>query len=395
MSRFCTAAVALSLLCAAGLTSKAAAQLASAPLLPLGRTIDGTLTNADPTLNERGRFQVFRLDVTAGRRYSVVMRADVLDSYLSVARQVNGLTDYLASDDDGAGNSNARLRWTPRLTGTYYLIAQALAGDAVGAFTLRLDTMATTIVTPPRPVTLGASTTGELAETDPVLDDGKGAYYDLYRVQGRKGQRLLVEMSAGELDSFLGIGRMVGDSLHVEATDDDGGGDKDARLLHTLPEDGTYIIRAQALDVNATGAYTLKLSERPARTATVVALATALAVSGALRDSDPDADDGTFFDTYRITVRAGETVSITMRSSVVDSYLTLGRMMNDSFTSVATDDDSAGGNNAQIEHTFEEGGEYLIRAGAVGTGKTGAYTIRLDRPAVSPSVSPARPARRP
>lgn len=395
MSRTRTMAAAL-LLAATGTTTTAvAAQPASAPMLPLGRTIDGTLTNADPTLNERGRFQVFRIDVTAGRRYSVVMRADAFDAYLSVARQVNGLTDYLASDDDGAGNSNARLRWTPKLSGTYYLIAQALAANAVGQFTVRLDTLPATIVTPPRVVTVGSTTSGELTETDPTLDDGKGAYHDLYRIQGRKGQRLLVEMSAGDLDAFLGIGRMVGDSLHIEASDDDGGGEKDARVVLTLPEDGTYIIRAQALDANATGTYTLTVSERAVRTAAAMPLATALAVSGVLRDTDPDADDGSHYDSYRITVRSGEMVNITMRSSSVDSYLTLGRMVDGDFTTVAIDDDSAGGNNAQIEHTFEEGGEYVIRAGAVGAGKTGAYTIRLDRPAVSPSVSPARPARRP
>ena len=373
-----------------------AAQLATAPLLPLGRTMDGTLSRSEATtLNEKGRFQVFRLDVKAGQRYSIVMRADDFDSYLSVARQVNGLTDYLASDDDGAGNSNARLRWTPKDPGTYYLVAQSLKADGVGPFTVRLDTMATTIITPPRAVAMGTLMTGELTETDPALDDGKGAYYDLYTVTLRKGQRMLIEMTApGELDSYLAIGRMDGDTLAVEENDDDGGGDKNARLRFTPKEDGTYIIRAQALDANSTGTYTLKVTERVMRTAVIVNLASNVLTNGDIGENDEEADDGSLFDAYRITARAGEQVTVTMRSTAVDSYLVLGRMVNGEWAQIAYDDDGAGGNNARVEYTFEEGGEYIVRANTVGAGKTGAYTIRLERIGATPSPAP-RPKRRP
>jgi len=363
------------------------AQLSSAPVLPLGRTLDGTLVRTDPTINERGRFQVFRLDARPGTRYSIVMRADDFDSFLSVARLVNGLTDYVASDDDGAGNSNARLRWTPKDTDTYYLVAQSLKADGTGAFTVRLDTLPTVIITPPRALALGAPMPGELTETDPAVDE-TGSFFDLYRITARKGQRLSIEMKSNELDSFVSIGRMIGDSLDVLETDDDGGGEKDARLRYTVKEDGTYIIRAHALDVGATGTYRISVSERVVRPAVIVTLTSGVAVSGSIVFEDEEADDGTLFDSYRITARAGESVTITMRSSAVDSYLTLGQVTDGEFTKTADDDDSAGGTNARIEHTFERAGEYLIRASAVGSGNTGAYTIRIDRAAA------ARPARR-
>ncbi len=369
-----------------------AAQLSSAPVLPLGRTMDGTLGRTDAMINERGRFRVFRLDVKPGQRYSIVMRADDFDSYLSVARQVNGLTDYLASDDDGAGNSNARLRWTPKDAGTYYLIAQSLKPDGLGPFTLRLDTMPATIVSPPKAIALGEAMSGVLAETDPALDDGKGAYYDLYRITARKGQRLVIEMTApGDLDSFVGVGRMIGDSLNIEESDDDGGGEKNARLRFTVKEDGTYIIRAQALEVNSTGTYTLKVAERVARPTVIANLAANVPTTGELTDTDDEAEDGSLFDLYRITVRAGEKVTVTMRSSAVDSYLVLGQLADGEWTQIAYDDDGAGGNHAKLEHTFEVAGQYLIRANTVGAGKTGTYTIRLDRAA----AASARPARRP
>ena len=365
----------------------AGAQLASAPALPLGRTVDGTLTRTAPTLNERGRFQVFRLDVKPGTRYSIVMRADDFDSFLSVARQVDGLTDYLATDDDGASNSNARLRWTPKDAGPYYIVAQSVTADGAGNFTLRMDTLPAVINTPPRTLALGEPFTGELTETDPTVA-GTGSYYDLYKITAQKGQRLSIEMSSPNIDAFVGIGRMIGDSLDILDTDDDGGGEQNARLRFTVKDDGIYMIRAQAVDVSTTGTYRIAVSEMVVRPSVSINLSSGMDVSGTITKGDEEADDGTLFDGYRITVRAGEAVTIIMRSAAVDSYLVLGELTDGIFTSIESDDDGAGGNNARIEHTFNRAGEYLIRANVVGTGTTGAYTIRVDRRGA------ARPPRR-
>ena len=378
--------------CTALIAAPLSAQLADAPALPIGRTMDGALARNDPTLNERGRFRIFRLDVKAGQRYAIVMRADDFDSFLSVARQVNGLTDYLASDDDGAGNSNARLKWTPKAAGTYYVVAQSLKDDGVGNFTVRLDTLPPVIITPPKAVTLGETYTGELTETDPAVDD-KGSYYDLYRITARKGQRLIIEMKSGDLDSYVGIGTMDGDSVKVDETDDDGGGEKNSRLRYTVKEDGTYIIRAQALDANSTGSYTLKVSERIARPSTILNVTPNTPMTGEITDSDDEADDGTYFDLYRLTVRAGETVTMTMRSSALDSYVVLGQMVDGAWNQIAFDDDGGGGKTARLQHTFEVAGEYLIRANTVGSNSTGAYTLRVDRSGASPAGA-ARPPRR-
>ena len=276
------------------------------------------------------------------------------------------------------------------MAGTYYLVAQSLKDDGVGNFTVRLDTLPAVIITPPKMVTMGAPLTGELTETDPTVDD-KGAYFDLYKISARKGQKLLIEMASGDVDSFVGIGRMTTDSLVVDETDDDGGGEKNARLRYTVKEDGEYIIRAQALEANSTGSYTIKVSERVIRPPTILNLAPNLPVSGTLTDNAQESEDGSLYDLYRIAVRAGETATITMRSTEFDSYLVLGQMKDGEWSQIAFDDDGAGGNNARLAHTFDAAGEYLIRANTVGAGKTGAYTIRVDRAASSTS----RPARRP
>jgi plastocyanin len=182
----------------------------------------------------------------------------------------------------------------------------------------------------------------------------------------------------------------VADTLAVDETDDDSGGEKNARLRFEAKEDGEYIIRAQALEANMTGTYTLKVSERVVRPPVIVNIAANTPVTGDISETDSEADDGSLYDLYRVTVRAGEKITITMRSSAVDSYLVLGQMTDGEWNQLAYDDDGAGGNHAKIEHTFDAAGEYLIRANTVGAGKTGSYTIRVDR---APSA-PARPARR-
>lgn len=374
---------------ALGAASPLAAQVVDAPTLPIGRTMDGTLSRTDPTINERGRFKVFKLDGRAGQRYSIVMRADDFDSYLSVGRNIGGLTDYLASDDDGAGNSNARLKFTPKETGTYYIVAQALGADGIGNFTVRMDTLPPKRIVAPVALSLGAPATGELSDTDAEVDE-KGPFYDMYRFTARRGQRYVIEMSSTDFDSYLGVGRMDGDSLKVDETDDDGGGGNNARLRFTAKEDGEYLIRAQAQSTSGSGAYTIKISERAAPNATITPVTFNAPMSGELSDTDDEAEDGTPFDGYKLTVRAGETVTITMRSTDFDSYLVLGKMSDGTFDSMATDDDGAGGNNSKIEHTFEQAGEYIIRANSVGGDARGRYTLRVDRAAGRTAAPPRR-----
>ena len=328
--------------------SPLAAQLANAPVLPLGRTQDGTLARTDPTLNEKGRFQIFRLDVKAGVRYSIVMRADDFDSYLSVARQVNGLTDYLISDDDGAGNSNARLKWTPKVAGTYYLVAQSLKDDGVGNFTVRLDTMPAVIITPPRMVAMGEPMTGELAETDPMVDD-KGSFYDLYKITARKGQRLTIEMKAGDLDSFVGIGRMTGDSLTIDETDDDGGGEKNsAPALHGEGRRRVHHPRPGAGSQHHRQLHTQ--GHRARHTA---------GRDHEHRGQHPGHRSSSPRPTKRRMTAPSSTCTASrcgparksrsrMRSSAFDSYLVLGQMVDGDWSQTAHDDDGAGGNNARL-----------------------------------------------
>lgn len=102
-------------------------------------------------------------------------------------------------------------------------------------------------------------------------------------------------------------------------------------------------------------------------------------VSGRLDSSDYLRDDGTYYDDWFYEGRAGEQISVTQRSSDFDSWLLIGRVVNGVFQLEEFNDDDGGGNDARIDYTLPASGRYVIRVNVVGRGRTGSYTLRVDR----------------
>jgi hypothetical protein len=96
------------------------------------------LTAGDP----RDRFRTgshhreYRVELKAGVSYTIDMVSSDFDSYL---RLENSAREVLASDDDGGGNLNARLVFTPRTSGTYHVIATSYR-PASGRYRLTVST---------------------------------------------------------------------------------------------------------------------------------------------------------------------------------------------------------------------------------------------------------------
>jgi serine protease Do len=89
-----------------------------------------------------------------------------------------------------------------------------------------------------------------------------------------------------------------------------------------------------------------------------------------LATGDCRLSDQTFVDLYRFTITTRRTVTITMRSSAVDSYLFLVTAVGDD---IAEDDDSAGGTDARISVTLDPG-TYVIGANSF-LPASGQYTL--------------------
>jgi hypothetical protein len=375
-----TAAAGLVLACAMAAPAHAQPRTGAFPTLRVGQSVSGSIAATDPALYERGRFKVYQFQASPGRRYIATLESGDFDAFLTLGRTVGGVTDHMLTDDDGSGEgTGSRLRFTVPAAGTYLILAQSLDEEGVGAFTLRLDTA--TIRQPrPQAFTVGTPARGELSENDAEYEDqGAEGFYDLYRLQGRAGQRLRIRMDLGELYPSLEVGMMR--DGRFDPMDNVVVGDQGAVTV-TLPEAGEYFIRAGAYG-NVTGEYTLTAEERaapaPPRTTPVRRGENA---TGELEEVDSELDDGRLYDAYVYTGRAGERLRVDLRSEDFDAYVAIGRMVDGNFIEIASNDDAEDGEglDSSLEVELPEDGRYVIQATSFSPGAEGAYQLSVSTP---------------
>jgi hypothetical protein len=386
------------------LPAGAAAQTA----IRAGQTLRGSITSSDPRLDDDSHYDLYTFRSAAGERFRVTLRSEDFDAYLAVGRiEGDECTEYCESDDDGAGGTDAQVTLRFPEAGTYTIRANTLSGDQTGDYTVQLESLGVgpladeeeddgveAPITPTGSITLGQTVRGSLSTGDPTAGDG--SHFDTYTFRGRPGQRIAITLRSEDFDAYLGWGRLVSGEWESLASDDDSGGDTDARLVVQLGDDGSYAVRANSLEGGETGDYTLEVraarqdealseeavdedggSDDAAGTAIRGAVRVGQTVRGSLGDDDPRAGDDTFFEEWTIDARAGQTVTVTLRSDEFDAYLAVGSLDGGVWNSLETDDDGAGGTDAQITITFRSAGRYLIRANSLGEGETGAYTLEV------------------
>jgi hypothetical protein len=362
------------------LSLSAHAQPGTEPI-QVGQSVSGSVGAGDPHVFGRGAFRAYRFQGTAGQRVVATMESTDFDTYLIVGRVVGPLMDELKSDDDGGEDTNSRLRVTLPADGTYLVVAQSFSEDGAGSFSVGLQPAPEPTTGQSRPITLGATVTGDLAETD-LSEDENDRLYDVWTFRGRSGQRITARMESDDFDTYLNLGRMENGTFTSLATDDDGGEEgMNARLTHVLPEDGEYVIRASSYGDQG-GAYTLRLEERVARApAAARPLESGQQVNGQLDENDAVLEtDGSFYELWSYRGHAGEQVRIRMESDDFDTYVAIGTMEGGcgDFEEIATMDDGGDGTNTLLEITLPEDGEYVIRANSFSADQTGDYTLVVE-----------------
>lgn len=351
-------------------------------VIRVGQTVTGTLSARDPRTTEKGRFRVYRFEGHKGQRLIATMRSSDFDAYLTVARFVGGITDAIASDDDRGGgekNTDARVRFALPDDGTYLLVAQSLSEEGAGAYTLSLATAPAAVTATPRPIQVGQTVSGRLEETDAVLEDDE-TFYDTWLLNGRRGQRVQIEMKSDSVDAFLSVGRMQGAEYNSIRTDDDGGEGTNSRVTITLPDDGQYVIRANEVGAK-TGPYTLSVAERQPgpTTATPHPIEPGQEVTGTLNDEDPQGEDDSFYDYWTYQGKAGERLRITMTSDAFDTFVSIGTVDGNSYNELAGNDDGPEGTNSVLEFTLPNDGVYTIRAKALSGENEGEYKLKVEK----------------
>ncbi|WP_439477611.1 PPC domain-containing protein [Brevundimonas sp.] len=347
-------------------------ELAAAQDIEIGGSVDGSLAEGDGKGAGGATADAYRFSGQEGQRIRIDMSSEEFDTYVELfdANHVS-----LAEDDDGAAEgTNSRLTFTLPRTGVYFIEARAFT-EATGAYSLSVSEVEPEKA--PEALAFGSPIQGEISETDPTDSEDRG--FDAFAFSGVAGQRVQAIMRSGDFDTFLQVGR-AGTEFEALASDDDGLGEgTDSRLSYTLPEDGDYVLRVSPLGSDGEGLYALELNDRGPQPLPGSVLVGATA-RGVLTEADATAEDNSYYDAYRVTLKEDEKLLITMVSNEVDSFLVVGREQDGgAFEVLGSDDDSLSDTHAKLEWTAPADGVYEVRAGTFQQGQTGAYALNVEK----------------
>ena len=337
--------------------------------ITVGGDVSGRLTSGDAEDEDGNTFDAYAFRANAGDRVAVLLEADDFDPLVRIGRMVGGSFVQSAQNDDGAGKGlNSYLVFTAPQTGEYVIQAASVSSGAEGDYRLSLEQGPPAPAT--RPIAIGDEVSGRLDEDNAQSDSGAPA--DLYRFTGRAGQRVAIRLKADDFDSYLELFDANHNSL---ATDDDSGGELNARLTFVLPDDGDYLIEARGFS-DATGSYDLKLEE-VAPPPPPTAISFGQTVQGDLKEGGATDDQGRLFDGYAFSGTEGQRVQAIMRSGDFDALLQIGKA-GEEFEELASDDDGLRqGTDARLTFTLPEDGDYILRALPYSSSGKGLYSLEF------------------
>ncbi|MNU29925.1 hypothetical protein D3C71_184060 [compost metagenome] len=337
--------------------------------ISVGDYANGRLTSGDAEDEDGKTFDAYAFRANAGDRVAILLESDDFDPLVRVGRMVGGSFVQAAQNDDGDGKGlNSYLVFTAPQAGEYVIQTTSVSGDSEGDYRLTLEQG------PPAPearsIAIGDEVSGRLNEDSAKSDAGGPA--DLYRFTGRAGQRVAVSLKADDFDSYLELFDVNHNSL---ATDDDSGGELNARLTFVLPEDGDYLIEARGFS-DASGSYDLKIEE-VAPPPPPTALSFGQTVQGELKQGGAIDDEGRLYDGYAFSGTEGQRVQAIMRSGDFDALLQVSKA-GEEFEELASDDDGLRqGTDARLTFTLPEDGDYVLRALPYSSSGKGLYSLEF------------------
>jgi|GEM_PF-2170604 len=238
-------------------------------------------------------------------------------------------------------------------------------------------------------ISYGDTIQGELTADDGVAGEWREASADAYTFQGSSGDTVTISMESDPVDTYLFL---EGPNGNLVAENDDSGFSLNSEIATTLPQDGTYTIWATTYSTYGSisvdsGPYTLSLARSGTGgggggSADVEgSVAYGQSINGRLTPDDGNAGAwrAAQADAYTFQGSSGDTVTISMRSEPVDTYLFLE---GPNGNLVAENDDGGFGLNSQLRTTLPADGTYTIWASTFTMREwgevSGAYTLELQ-----------------
>lgn len=346
------------------------------PTIQVGTSTAGELSSSDEQVEGRHADR-YSFDANVGDRVRVSLRSNEIDTFV----RVSGPGGFSVSNDDSPGRgTNSMIVVSVQAAGRYEVMATSYGTGETGAYTVVVDqwtpTQGSTAGQASSPVTepgiQEGTTSGSLTSDDRTLSSGE--YFDAFVYQGSAGEQLSVNLRTDEFDPYL----MVRGPGVTEDNDDAAEGNLNSAVGLTLPADGAYRIIATTYAPGEQGSYTLSV-ESGGRSATAIVdgqLRPGVPVEGAFTSADATRQGGQYFESWSFLGSAGESVTIDLSSSEVDTFLTL---LSPNGREESNDDISRRDTNSRINMILPEDGTYEVIASTYLAAAEGGYTLSLQQ----------------
>jgi hypothetical protein len=225
---------------------------------------------------------------------------------------------------------------------------------------------------------LGSSLDSQLSSTDCQLSDG--SFVDFYTVTIPTGGTYIFNQTSSVFDTYLAF--LTSASVLVGINDDYLSTSTDSRLKVIVPP-GSYFIGANSYDPGTFGNYSISSAASTAEVANCedVFIVPGITTPQSLATTDCSTN-GFFSDEYVVFLNPGQSVTVAMTSSTLDSYVEI--RSNASPVVLASNDDIDGTTkDARVTYSVPNtgtstGGFFIIAAASRVAGATGAYTLSVQ-----------------
>ncbi len=312
--------------------------------IALNQNVAGSLDAGDAT-------NTYTFTVSDAAAVTIDVTSDDFDPFV-VLQGADG--SELASDDDSAGNLNARIADVSLPgAGTYSVVVSSSGGTGLGgSFTLLVSTGAGVVEPTATPEVILEP--GGSIEFGDVVTGALAGESTSYTFEGSAGDAVSITAESEDFDAFLTLSDAAGNTL---TTDDDSGGNLNARIENfILPADGTYTINVSSFSVGASGSFTLSLAS-----GSTTVEPTPLPGGGDIALGDRvsgELSGGSETVRYTFQGEVGQTVTITLTSEDFDTFV---RLEDPDGFELISDDDGAGSLDSRITaYALPANGLYTI-----------------------------------
>jgi serine protease Do len=230
--------------------------------IAVGQAVTGYLTTASDILQDSSYYRPYVFHGQKGDAITVSLRSADFNANLLVADAIDRV---IGNDDNSGGDCNAHLSLTLPYTGSFVVFVNAVDRGELGGYELSLHAG----TTPPTgsagcrgflPVTgtigIGETVRATLTSEDRMLSDS--SLFQVYLVRNQGSVPFTIDLISGAFDPALLLVRGLREAV---TQDDDGGGNCNARLGYTPPDDRVYRVLVLSRNVGRGGDFELRVTE--------------------------------------------------------------------------------------------------------------------------------------